>query len=127
MFPCPNLRLLAGLTLLLLIGADASAQTVALNPSGKFQKQSLQQFRDQLTAMRTLVQACASSAPACEPEKVGPDQRIEAPSAQTFQVRWQWLRDALDQSRTAKPGERTQLMQQSSARIAEMLQRKRPA
>lgn len=122
MLPCPNLRWLAGLTLLLLIGTRASAQAIAIKPTGKFQKQSMQQFSDQLTAMQALVQACASSAPACDPEKVGADQRIEAPSAQTFQVRWQWLRDTLDQSRTAKPAQRAQLMHQSSVRIAEMLQ-----
>jgi len=126
MLPSPNLRLLAGLTLLLslsgsLSGTRVFAQLKAVKTTGKFQKQSMQQFRDQLTATQELVQACGSSAAACVSEKVGPDQRIETPGAQTFQVRWQWLREALDESKKAAPDERTQLMQQASARLSEMV------
>jgi Domain of unknown function (DUF4129) len=122
MLPCSNLRLLAGLALFLLLnGTSASAQAVAVHTTGKFEKQSMQQFRDHLASMQALVQACTASAPACDAEKVGPDERIETAGAQTFQVTWQWLRQALDESRTAKPDRRTQLMRQCSARVGEML------
>jgi hypothetical protein len=117
---CSNLRLLAGLALLL-SGAPVSAQPAAIHAPGKFQKQSMQQFRDHLASMQALVSVCAASSNACDPEKIGPDERIETTAAQTFQVNWQWLRQALDQSRTAKPDQRAQLMQQSSTRLAEML------
>ena len=119
MLPCSRLRLLAGL--MLLSSASVSAQPAAIHTIGKFEKQSMQQFRDHLAAMQALVAACAASATACDSEKIGPDERIETTGAQTFQVRWQWLRQALDQSRTAKPDQRVQLMQQSSTRLGEML------
>jgi len=114
--------LLAGLTLLLsLSSAKVSAQPVAVHTTGKFQKQSMQQFQGHLAAMQALVAACEVSATACDTEKVGPDERIETTGAQTFQISWQWLRQSLDQSRTAKPDQRTQQMQQASARLTEML------
>ncbi|HEY5330433.1 MAG TPA: DUF4129 domain-containing protein [Acidobacteriaceae bacterium] len=122
MLPCSKFRLLSGLVLLLLLsGTAVSAQSVAIHTTGKFEKQSMQQFRDRLASMQALVETCTASGTACDAGKVGLDERIEVPAAQTFQVRWRWLRDALDQSRTAKPAERTQLMRQSSLRLAEML------
>jgi hypothetical protein len=88
---------------------------------GKFEKQSMQQFHDRIVSMQGLVEACAVAASACDSGKVGSDERMETPSTQIFQVSWQWLRTTLDQARTAKPDQRARLMQQSSARLADML------
>lgn len=124
MLPCSKPGLLTGLSLLLLLSAaSVCAQTIAIRPTAKFEKHSMQQFRDHLAALHSLAEACAASAAACDPDKVGQDERIEtpAPAAQVFQVRWQWLRDAVDQSRKAKPDQRVELMQQSATRLVEMM------
>jgi hypothetical protein len=128
MLPCSNLKRRTGLAtvfiLLLLGGGHVFAQAAKDDGGGGLKKESPQDFRVHLDGVKALVQACAASAVACQPDKIGADDRVVAPDAhaQTFQVRWQWLRNTLDEARKANADRRSQLMQQSSARLAEMVQ-----
>jgi len=77
---------------------------------------SLEQYQQQLQNLDSIVAACQkqrsgagaaqTSFPACDPEQVGPDDRVQWPpgtASQTREVRYDWLRSVL--VRTAKKSE----------------------
>ena len=72
---------------------------------------SAQQFQQTTQRLEQLVQACAANAKACNPDAVGPDQKVAAEGATPgFTIRWDWLRDALHQAQNparTREGDRT--------------------
>ena len=110
MLRCTNRKAPPILALLLLSSACLPAQAAP-------KKISPQQYQTHLAALQALVHDCTQTTAACDPAKVGDDERIDATPA--FEARWQWLRDALTQSHT-KPELRANLMQQANTRLADM-------
>jgi hypothetical protein len=88
--------------LLLAVGASACAQLASV---------SAQQFRDNTQRLEQLVESCAANAKACNPDAVGPDQKVAAEGSRPgFTIRWDWLRDALHQAQDparTREGDRT--------------------
>jgi hypothetical protein len=124
MFRCSKLKALAALaTVMLLRGGFVSAQPVVVKATGGLKHESMQDYREHLAAVRALVQVCGAAVAGCDPAKVGDDERVDAPdtSEKVFQVRWQWLREALKQAQGAKPEQRSSSMQEAAARIDEMV------
>jgi hypothetical protein len=110
---------LAAGMLLALPWSGARAQLAATENAGNLRHESMAEFRARLVRLQLEVQACGGQAAACDPKVVGEDESVDAP--QKFQMRWQWLRSALDQARTAKPERRMELMVAAAARVDEML------
>ncbi len=111
MLRCTNLKASGVVALLLLGSVCLPAHAAGLK------KVSPQQYQAHLAAVQALVHDCAQATAACDPAKVGDDERIDATPA--FEVRWQWVRDALTQAH-AKPELRATLMQQANTRLADM-------
>jgi hypothetical protein len=124
MHRCSKLRQFSTVTtVLLLSGGYAAAQTKS---TAKLKQEAMADYRAHLGGVQALVQACAADAAGCDTAKVGVDERV-VDGAQTFQVRWQWLRDDVEQARKADAKGRAQLMQTATARLDEMLRENRQA
>ncbi|MEO7029488.1 MAG: DUF4129 domain-containing protein [Acidobacteriaceae bacterium] len=96
-----------------------AAQTAPVKSAAGVKHESVQEFQAHLAIVQALVRGCGGAASACVRDKVGADVRVDAKPG--FQVRWQWLREALDQARSSNVERRAQLMQESSARLDEMV------
>lgn len=92
---------------LTLAAASAGAQasdTAASRPASKPNQASLDDYRNHLHALSTLVQACATARNngTCDPSQVGSDDEVPLPQSQTSErrlVRYGWLRVLLSQAR----------------------------
>jgi hypothetical protein len=92
---------------LALAAASAGAQasdTAASRPASKPNQASLDDYRNHLHALSTLVQACATARNngTCDPSQVGSDDEVPLPQSQTSErrlVRYGWLRVLLSQAR----------------------------
>ena len=92
---------------LTLAAASAGAQasdTAASRPTSKPNQASLDDYRNHLHALSTLVQACATARNngTCDPSQVGSDDEVPLPQSQTSErrlVRYGWLRVLLSQAR----------------------------
>jgi hypothetical protein len=99
---------------------QARAQTAPPFLQRATRKISAEDFREKVVKLSGLVQACRDDPKACDPAAIGDDDKIVTP-AETYQVRWQWLRAAIDQARNAASPNRNQLLNQTSARLGEEL------
>jgi hypothetical protein len=77
-------------------------------------------YRARLESLQILVSACRNDAKACDPSRVGDDDKVQSPN-DTFQVRWMWLRKVLDDARNPALADRSALLDQASARLNEEL------
>jgi hypothetical protein len=77
-------------------------------------------YRAHLESLRSLVRACRADAKACDPSAVGDDNKIQSAN-DTFQVRWQWLREVVVEARNPSLADRNTLLDQTSARLDEEL------
>jgi hypothetical protein len=102
--------LLAGATL----HAVAQHQVPLLQPP--LRETTLEGYRDHIVTLRGLVQACRNDVKACDPNAVGEDDKVEA-RGDTFQVRWQWLRQLTEDARNPTLKDRASLLDQASARL----------
>jgi Domain of unknown function (DUF4129) len=123
MLRCSRLKGFAALATGMLLGSGASAQLVAVKATSGLRHESMQDYRGHLAAVQALVQACGAAGAACDPTKVGDDERVDAPdtSAKVFEVRWLWLREDVKEAKEANAERRGQLMREASARIDGMV------
>jgi hypothetical protein len=93
-----------------LASAPGRADTAADQPSGHWRDASLQDYRDHLLALTTLVEACAKArdTKTCDPAQVGQDDRIPISNGANPDhrlIRYGWLRvllsDAQDKDKPA--------------------------
>jgi len=63
-------------------------------PDSRWREASLDEYRQHLLALTTLVEACtaARDAKSCDPTQVGPDDRVPSPNADRRLIRYGWLR-----------------------------------
>jgi hypothetical protein len=98
------LALSAGVALAALLAATPScADTPATQPAGHWRDASLQDYRNHLLALTTLVEACAKArdTKTCDPAQVGQDDRIPIAAGVNpdhRMVRYGWLRVLLSQA-----------------------------
>jgi hypothetical protein len=78
---------------------------------------SVTAFQAHVKNLQELVQACGANAANCDAAKVGDDDRVDA---QHFQMRWGWLREALQGAHDDKPAEREALVRSASERLDEI-------
>jgi hypothetical protein len=78
---------------------------------------SAEQFQTHVRSLQGLVQACSGNAASCDAAKVGDDDRVDALH---FQMRWGWLRGALNDAHDAKPADRPGLMESAGDRLNEI-------
>ncbi len=77
-------------------------------------------YRTRVESLRSLVRACRGDAKACDPAATGDDDKIVS-STETFQVRWQWLRKVLDDSRNPALPDRAARLDEAMVRLDEEL------
>ena len=106
---------------LLLLGSRSLTAETATETSTPSKQGSMPDYLRRVASMRTLAQACSGDAAACDPSKVSDDGRVvvSATPRAEFQVRWGWLRQALEEARAAKPEDRLRLMQTVTLRLDE--------
>jgi hypothetical protein len=102
--------------LLAMWALHASAQIGVPNLQRPVRQTTSEDYRVHLASLRSLVQACRADARACDPPAVGDDEKVVA-SGGTFQVRWQWLRGALEDARNPRNPNRTTLLDQAAVRL----------
>ena len=80
------------------------------------------ELRAEIGQADALVAACAGLAGACKSSAVPGDETVAAEgAAPRFTLRWDWLRDALDDAKNASASDRAKAMQASHARLNELL------
>jgi hypothetical protein len=113
-----------GLRRIVLLLAISSPQLFAQPGLPLFQRPLRQTtpegYRAHLESLRSLVRACQADAKACDPAAIGDDDKVVSPS-NTYQVRWQWLRQLIDDARNLKRADRGKLLDQASARLDQEL------
>ena len=77
-------------------------------------------FRADVARLQGVVAQCAVAASGCADDAVGDDVRVGDVDKGGFEEHWDWLRGALKDAKTAKAGERAELMGAAGARLAEM-------
>jgi hypothetical protein len=102
-----------GALALLLFAGPANARAAQLKAV------SAAQFRADVAGLQVLVAACETAAAACDPARVGDDERVGDVAKNGFAMHWQWLRDALQQARTQK-GSRAAALSEAAARLDEI-------
>jgi hypothetical protein len=88
------------------------------SPRANFKNVSLNEYLSDIARLRTLVESCRAKADACDAAKAGEDVTVEAGGGRVFDVRRQWLRNALNDAKGEKDVERAELMAKASARLS---------
>jgi hypothetical protein len=101
----------------LLMPAAAAAPVTVPEVKAHSAVVSVAAFQAHVKSLQELVQACAANAASCDAAKVGDDDRVDA---QHFQMRWGWLREALQGAHDDKPAEREALLRSASERLDEI-------
>ena len=102
--------------------AEAPAIVALGAPAERPAAGSLEAYRAHLIALRELIGACERDPAACDPAKVGSDDRIPSNDGKpAFDVRWSWLWDLILKAKDAKLPNRTALLQQADARLGDQL------
>ncbi len=96
--------------------ADAGVQVDAPEPD--FSRVSLPEYLAGIDRLQTLVANCKAKADACDATKIVDDVTVEAGGGRVFAVQRQWLRNALNDAKSEKDGERAELMAKASARLS---------
>jgi hypothetical protein len=118
------LALSAGLALVAFLAATPGrADTPAAQPAGHWRDSSLQDYRNHLLALTTLVEACAKTrdAKACDPAQVGQDDRIPIAAGANPDhrlVRYGWLRVLLSQAQDSQAQDKDKPANDSAAKSA---------
>lgn len=98
----------------------ASADTAPMAAETGVKTVSVEEYRGHLRELRGLVAACRVDPAACDPERVGLADRVEAAGKDsTFEVHWGWLWDAVMKAKNAKAADRETLLDAVEARLAE--------
>jgi hypothetical protein len=79
-------------------------------------------FHADVMRLQGVVAGCAAAAAACNADAVGDDVLVGDVAKGGFEQHWEWLRDALGKSKTAKAAERATLMREADGQLAEMAQ-----
>ncbi len=88
---------------------------------GQVQERSRADLRAEIAQMQDVVRGCASAASVCKAANAPADGTVAADGARpSFAMRWDWLREALETARTAKPDDRQRAMDASAARLGEI-------
>ena len=105
-------RLVLALALALLSGVCVAEPAVSAQP--------VEAYQAHLVALRELVAACRTNAAACDPAKVGGDDRVP-PQGQApgFDVHWSWLWDTILKAKDPKSPDRDALLRDADARLAD--------
>ncbi len=75
-------------------------------------------YLGELARLQGVVRACQARATDCDPARVGKDVQVGAAASQeSFAVRWDWLRTALEKGRDAKAEDRTEQLAEAQARL----------
>lgn len=88
---------------------------------------SIQQYEAHLQRLRVLADDCEARAEACDPAAVGDDEQVEIQglgakaNADSFEARYDWLRDALEFARKTGDKERADKIWPAEARLDEAL------
>lgn len=106
--------------LLAIVSLHAFAQPSGLSLQPPIRDTTPDAYRAHVESLDGLVRACRASAKACNPDAVGDDEKVVSPG-ETFQVRWQWLRQLLDDSQNPALADRNSLLDQASARLGQEL------
>lgn len=108
-----------------LSAAVAGAQTnltVAAPSTVKPNAGTLEGYQAHLVALRGLLAACSQSPAACEPSKVGGDDRVPAHAGQPeFEVHWSWLWDLVLKAKDPKLADRDKLLREAAARLKDQM------
>jgi hypothetical protein len=79
------------------------------------------EVRGEVTRLQGVVAGCAAAgASACGSNAVGDDLRVGDPKHGGYEVHWDWLRDALDESKGVDANKRAELLRDSVARLSRM-------
>jgi Domain of unknown function (DUF4129) len=115
---------------LLLALSLSAAHAVAETPSaiavglaaGHPASGSLDGYRAHLIALGELVTACQPTPAACDPTKVGSDDRVPSHAGKpAFDVRWSWLWDLILKAKDPRLADRAVLLKQAEARLGDQL------
>lgn len=91
-----------------------------LAPCAPAQQRTRSDLQAQATRLGATVRACAANADACRTGGVPEDEAVSADGARAkFTMRWEWLREALDEARTAAPEARQAAMKVCAERLDE--------
>jgi hypothetical protein len=96
-------------------------------PARALDKSSPDQYRAHLERLRTLVESCEASASACDPKAVGNDEQVQmqglgvGANANSFEARYDWLRDALKSAQNAGHRNRNDRLRAAESRLDEAL------
>jgi hypothetical protein len=121
MIRCVKLKPLWALAVVMFWGSGGVSAQVR---SGRLKHESMRDFQEHLAGVEALVQTCGAGAAGCDAAKVGEDERVDAggtSGAGVFEVRWDWLRESLQEAHGAKADRRAALMQAAVVRVNEML------
>jgi Domain of unknown function (DUF4129) len=79
------------------------------------------EVRGDVMRLQGVVAGCAArGATACASTVVGDDLQVGDPKHGGYEVHWDWLRDALDKSKSMDSGKREELLRDSAARLTRM-------
>ena len=81
---------------------------------------SADEFRGEIARLESVVTACATNASACDGGQVGDDVMVGDASKDGYDEHWGWLRETLDQAKTAKAEDRVRLVRDAESRLEEM-------
>lgn len=88
---------------------------------GQLKTASAAELAGDVRQMQMLTAACEAAVESCDAKKVANDAQVgEVGKTSSFDVHWDWLHDSLTKAREATPDERSNLMQESRARLDEM-------
>jgi hypothetical protein len=97
---------------------DGDRQQVVLRAvSIEPQQVSQAEYAANLTAMESLATSCGQRADACDATKAADDFDVVPAEGHRFTVRRNWLRIALNDAKTAKDGDRAELMKKVKERL----------
>lgn len=122
MTPLRRMRACCFLVLLLTApGLRAQPQLPIVAPKGlpPLQDVSVDDYRKHLDQLRALVADCGRVVTACDPLKVGSDDRVHPAQGQPYAVRYGWLRDLLDDGDPASRRLRGELLPRAEQRLSE--------
>ncbi len=99
-------------------GAGVCAET----PASGMSAGSSQDVQAHVQSLRALALACRADATACDVAKAGADDRVivKDDADASFQVRWTWLRESLEEAKKGTVEQRAALMDAAAARLEEM-------
>lgn len=107
--------------LLTALRVQAQPQLPVSAPKGlpALQDVSSEDYRKHLDQLRGLVADCGRVVTACDPEKVGNDDRVHGAQGTAYAVRYGWLRDLLNDRDPASHRLRAELLPRAEQRLSE--------